>query len=455
MITNTTQSDNPASGALKVSGGVGIAKNLNVGGTAQIDSTLTVKEQGTFKAKLIVEGETSLNNNKLSVGETVNVSVDTTINSSLTVKAKASVEGGLEVAQATKLKDTLTIDGNYKTTLGGELEVSGSSDLKSTLNVAGATTLQDSLVIADGKATTLGGDVTAKGNLNVASNIAAGGNIVVSGGSNTHNLTLGHNTDTTNRSAGSVLVYTNAGNEGFKLDETGKASIFNGLVINSTQETDAATKLIVGGEATIQGALRANSLILPTTTATEGHGNLVAKNITATNEIVTNKLVVNSNRVVVDNDKIALSAPQITLTITDEDKFAKVAGRFETTGYTKLNDVIINTGDMEGIKNLTATGTIKANKFNATSDLRKKTNIEDYTCEHSILDLPIKSFEYINDDTHSKYIGCLAQDLQKICPEIVDTDKDGFLSIQETKLVYLLLDEVKKLKEQLETLKGE
>ena len=51
--------------------------------------------------------------------------------------------------------------------------------------------------------------------------------------------------------------------------------------------------------------------------------------------------------------------------------------------------------------------------------------------------------------------GCIAQDLQKICPEIVHEDADGYLSIEETKLVYLLLQEVKELKKEIKALKGE
>ena len=97
-------------------------------------------------------------------------------------------------------------------------------------------------------------------------------------------------------------------------------------------------------------------------------------------------------------------------------------------------------------------GTVKATSFNASSDKRLKKNIVDYTPQKSILDLPIKEFDYITTEKHA--IGCLAQDLQEICPEIVDTDEKGYLSIQESKIVYLLLDEVKKLRKELDELKG-
>lgn len=100
-----------------------------------------------------------------------------------------------------------------------------------------------------------------------------------------------------------------------------------------------------------------------------------------------------------------------------------------------------------------STGMVTAASFNATSDIRKKENIVDYTPEKSILDLPIKKFDII--DGLKNQIGCIAQDLKEICPEIVQEDSEGYLSIQESKLVYLLLDEVKKLRKEVNELKGE
>lgn len=91
---------------------------------------------------------------------------------------------------------------------------------------------------------------------------------------------------------------------------------------------------------------------------------------------------------------------------------------------------------------LTATYTVTAESFNARSDKRLKENIEPYKSKKSILDLPIYRYNYISDETKTPHIGCLAQDLQEICPELVHEDEEGFLSIEESKLVYLLLIEL-------------
>ena len=100
-------------------------------------------------------------------------------------------------------------------------------------------------------------------------------------------------------------------------------------------------------------------------------------------------------------------------------------------------------------------GRIVACGFGTSSDLRLKQNIKSYKAEKSILDLDVKEFEYINDAAHKKHIGAIAQDVQEICPEIVYEDDNGYLNIEENKLVYLLLNEVKELKKEIKRLKGE
>ena len=128
----------------------------------------------------------------------------------------------------------------------------------------------------------------------------------------------------------------------------------------------------------------------------------------------------------------------------------------ETTYYSKSiytnEGIFVKNDDNVNVISLTNNGEVTAQSFNAQSDKRLKTNIVDYSPNKSILDLPIKEFDYITTGKHA--IGCIAQDLQEICPEIVNTDENGYLSIQESKLVYLLLDEVKKLRAELDELKG-
>lgn len=99
---------------------------------------------------------------------------------------------------------------------------------------------------------------------------------------------------------------------------------------------------------------------------------------------------------------------------------------------------------------VTNTGAVSATSYTATSDKRLKENFQPFTST-GILDLPVYKFDFI--DGPKNQVGCIAQDLQKICPELVQENESGHLTIQESKIVYLLLEEVKKLKQEIKELK--
>lgn len=141
---------------------------------------------------------------------------------------------------------------------------------------------------------------------------------------------------------------------------------------------------------------------------------------------------------------------------TPTDADTKNTAGSENKSSTKLYLVGTTSQDSTGITSysnskvfINSSNSLEAPAFYATSDKRLKQNIIDYRCDKSILDLPIKKYEFISNPGKT-YIGCIAQDLQEICPEIVNTNEDGYLSISESKIIYLLLDEVKKLKSELD-----
>lgn len=97
----------------------------------------------------------------------------------------------------------------------------------------------------------------------------------------------------------------------------------------------------------------------------------------------------------------------------------------------------------------------EANNFNSLSDERLKTNIKPLEQTGNICKVEVKEFEF-KDKPGVKQIGVIAQDLQKEFPDLVQENDDGYLSIKESKLVYLLLNEIKELKQRIELLeKGE
>lgn len=94
---------------------------------------------------------------------------------------------------------------------------------------------------------------------------------------------------------------------------------------------------------------------------------------------------------------------------------------------------------------------ISAAQFNAVCDRRLKTNVNSFDYNRSLLDLSVYTFDYINGPKNN--IGIMAQDLQEIYPQLVSEDENGYLNIKETKLVYLLMKEVKNLKQEITELK--
>ena len=120
--------------------------------------------------------------------------------------------------------------------------------------------------------------------------------------------------------------------------------------------------------------------------------------------------------------------------------------------YTAGKNLTMTSNTFSLNDDITLEGTVEAASFNAKSDRRLKENIIDYKPEKSILDLPIKKFDFI--DGPKNQIGCIAQDLKEICPEIVNENEKGYLSIEESKIVYLLLDEVKKLRKRVDELEA-
>lgn len=140
-----------------------------------------------------------------------------------------------------------------------------------------------------------------------------------------------------------------------------------------------------------------------------------------------------------------------------------VAGTFGQTlrhdGTTWVaNSVIYNDGINVGIGNtspsykLHITGRVKSDGTDETSDIRLKENIStiDKSSEKinalrgvyfywKTKDFPNRNFET------SRQMGLIAQETEKIIPEIVHTDKEGFKSIEYAKLVALLVEAVKEM----------
>lgn len=94
--------------------------------------------------------------------------------------------------------------------------------------------------------------------------------------------------------------------------------------------------------------------------------------------------------------------------------------------------------------NVLSAPTVEADAFITKSDKEFKENIENITsCLEKILALEAKSFNY--KDQEQKHIGFIAQDVEKVLPEVVTKDSKGNLYVAYNEIVPLLCQAIKEL----------
>jgi len=109
---------------------------------------------------------------------------------------------------------------------------------------------------------------------------------------------------------------------------------------------------------------------------------------------------------------------------------------------------------------INAATTIYTAGLQLTSDSTLKTDIKKLTNSSEILD-KISGYTYnynqaLNDKLPAgKRVGLLAQEVQQVLPEAIDTNANGKLSVDYTMLIPLLLESHKKLQEEVTSLKAQ
>jgi hypothetical protein len=161
---DVTESSSLGTGALIVSGGVGIEKNLNVGGNVNVADTVTLQ------STLDVTGTTNLNDitesSSTSTGALI-VDGGVGIAKNLNVGGNVDVTGNVNVTKSVDITQDLVVDGT--STLTGDVTASANVDVTGNVNVYKSVDITQDLVV-DG-ITTLGtinaGSLTLSGDLTV------------------------------------------------------------------------------------------------------------------------------------------------------------------------------------------------------------------------------------------------------------------------------------------------
>ena len=140
------------------------------------------------------------------------------------------------------------------------------------------------------------------------------------------------------------------------------------------------------------------------------------------------------------------------------------SGIWVSSGSDIYNSNVGNVGIGTGLPTykLEVNGRVRSTGINETSDVRWKKDIT--TLTHvlaKVLEMRGVSYKWRTDEFPQKQfdkdtqIGLIAQEVEKYFPELVETDRDGFKSVEYSKLVAVLIEAIKELNGEIEQLKAE
>ncbi len=136
----------------------------------------------------------------------------------------------------------------------------------------------------------------------------------------------------------------------------------------------------------------------------------------------------------------------------------------EANGITIMENGNIGMGSLTPSVRLQVAGDIIANSIAGSSDLRFKTNITPIENPlQKVLKLRGVNFDWNKNAfpersfSESKAIGFIAQEVEKVLPEVVQTEKtaEGYKAVQYDKVVALLVEAIKEQQKQIDGLKLE
>lgn len=128
------------------------------------------------------------------------------------------------------------------------------------------------------------------------------------------------------------------------------------------------------------------------------------------------------------------------LTIASTDTLALVTGR----GATTATNCTFSGGINLSSSNITNGGTITATDFNSSSDINLKDNITAIENPLAIVEA-LSGVNFTWKDNGKEAIGVIAQEVEKVLPQIVKTNLDGYKSVSYDSLIPVLIEAIKEL----------
>jgi len=433
------------------------------------DSTSTFSRAGT-DSFVIVNGLTLVDDLRFSNGF---VTGDLTVGGTVTAQ-KLIVEFTTVTTQIVTTDDIIKTSNvsNAVSTTTGALQVAGGAGfgkdlwiggkvrIIQTLNVGGTTTVSGSIVPTATGVYDLGTPSNRFGTLYISSStidfgnsaiISSFGNQIiidnlVSTNSLLSNLTAANFTATTAKivnglQVGGEITATNATVTN-NLRVNGVATATNLTVTNNLKVNGAitTTNLTVTGVASIPvlSGFTATNVTITGNLNVAGHttvGPLVSSAFTATTAIVTGNLTVSG---------YTSAGPLVATSFT--------ATTARVTGNLNVGGAIYSTGNITAFYGAPSDSRFKENVRNIESALAKVKEINGVTFDwtQEFLDNEYKK-SGLNLKKHD--LGVIAQEVEAVVPEVVDTRDDGFKFVKYEKLAGLLIEAIKELDTKLEDIK--
>jgi len=235
FVYSLKDSVNPSTGAVVISGGVGIKGNLNILGKTNLSNTLNVTSDTTLNGNVVISSTTSSINP--STGSVI-ISGGVGIQGNVNILKHTIIGGNINMvnentlAQFNSLNVLSILDSSSVNS--GSVIISGGAGISKSLNIGGSLSVNKESVFSE--------------NVNINNNLSTQGNIYVENGifsqkdiSTNGNIYINSNTISTGSSTGALVIFGGVGISQ-NLNIGGNSNIQQNLTVNNS---------IIGNTATI------------------------------------------------------------------------------------------------------------------------------------------------------------------------------------------------------------
>jgi hypothetical protein len=404
-LTNTTDSTSTTTGAVKITGGLGVAGNVHASFLYGDGSNLTGISSSTLQA--ITENGTTTDQA---------ISLTNTTDSTSTTTGALKLSGGLGVAGNVHAS-FLHGDGSNLTGISSTLQEITSGSGNVTNNGISITNESATTGVLTGALQVTNGGLYVSGNVLTSENLTVTGNLVVNGNTTTVNSTSLTVSDT-------IIHIGNDNNSGVK--DTGL--IFGKPNSNVALFYDTSeSKLQIG--LTDSHASSDTISLSATEIPVSINGSVTATSFSGSGSGLTN---------------ISSTLQEITENGTTTDQIITFTNTTDSTSTT--TGAVKITGGLGVAKKIYA-----GDDITAFSDKRHKSNIERI---ENALDKVCQLSGYTFDYNGERKTGVLAQEIKEVLPEAVYGSEDTTYSVAYGNLAGIIIEAIKELKNEIQELKN-